>query len=103
MSFVSERNIPATHPALEGHFPGNPVVPGVILLEEVLTALKEWIPDSHVYGFQSVKFLQPVKPDSCFTVDLEQTNPGIIKFKCHAEQLLLNTGTIILHPVQHPS
>ena len=35
MSYVSECSIPATHPGLDGHFPDNPVVPGVILLEQV--------------------------------------------------------------------
>jgi 3-hydroxymyristoyl/3-hydroxydecanoyl-(acyl carrier protein) dehydratase len=28
--------IPAEHPALPGHFPGRPVVPGALLLDHVL-------------------------------------------------------------------
>ncbi|NLZ11245.1 hypothetical protein [Neopusillimonas aromaticivorans] len=31
--------VPADHRCLQGHFPGNPVVPGVLLLSEVLTGL----------------------------------------------------------------
>jgi len=32
------------HPSLPGHFPGNPVVPGVVILEEVLEAIRQTEP-----------------------------------------------------------
>lgn len=32
--------IPPTHPALPGHFPGNPVVPGVLLLDHLFAGLQ---------------------------------------------------------------
>lgn len=31
-----EVRIPADHPSLRGHFPGNPIVPGVVLLDGVI-------------------------------------------------------------------
>lgn len=45
------------HPCLPGHFPGQPVVPGVVVLEEGL-ALAEVVPQ-HIL---QVKFLYPVLP-----------------------------------------
>ena len=36
MQFV----IAADHPSLPGHFPGQPVVPGVVVLERVLEAIE---------------------------------------------------------------
>lgn len=98
MSHVSEHSIPSTHPSLSGHFPGNPVVPGVILLEQVLSALQQWHPQARVKGFQAVKFLQPVKPGCRFTIALEQTAGGSISFKCRSGRELLNSGTVILQP-----
>lgn len=40
--FEQSLRIDATHPALPGHFPGRPLVPGVVLLEQVALALRHW-------------------------------------------------------------
>ena len=53
--------IPAAHPALPGHFPGNPVVPGVVLLDHVAAALARWR-GTRVTGLPQVKFLRPLGP-----------------------------------------
>ena len=41
MSFERTLTISKDHPALSGHFPGHPVVPGVLVLDEVIETLKE--------------------------------------------------------------
>lgn len=96
MRYAVERCIHAAHPSLPGHFPGNPVVPGVVLLEEILTAVRAWQPDASIQGFQTVKFLQPITPDFHFTISLEMPAAGKICFSCSADDVLLNTGTVIL-------
>jgi 3-hydroxymyristoyl/3-hydroxydecanoyl-(acyl carrier protein) dehydratase len=60
--------VPAEHPALAGHFPGRPVLPGVALLAEVLeTALAH----AHLAAalgptprLATAKFLVPIGPGS---------------------------------------
>ena len=53
--------IPASHPALPGHFPGHPVVPGVVLLDRVAAALARWR-GARVAALPQVKFSRPLLP-----------------------------------------
>lgn len=53
------------HPAFAGHFPGRPIVPGVLLIDWALAALQDAHPDLVLPGeLGTVKFLQPVPPDA---------------------------------------
>ena len=70
------RVCPADHPALAGHFPGNPIVPGVVLLEEVFLAAAAVLGDIELAGFPSVKFLSPLRPGEPFTVCLTMSDPA---------------------------
>jgi len=54
-------NISSDHPSLDGHFPGNPVVPGVVIIDYVRQCIEQW---KHCFvdasSLKSVKFLSPV-------------------------------------------
>ncbi|HET6545615.1 MAG TPA: hydroxymyristoyl-ACP dehydratase [Rhodanobacteraceae bacterium] len=54
--------IPAGHPSLPGHFPGAPVVPGVVLLDAV-AGLLERSGQARLAHIAMVKFLTPLGPD----------------------------------------
>lgn len=61
--------IPPEHPALAGHFPGNPVVPGVVVLERVAAACKAWRRTS--VATLDAKFVQPLRPGEAATIMLQ--------------------------------
>jgi 3-hydroxyacyl-[acyl-carrier-protein] dehydratase len=53
--------VPADHPALPGHFPGRPIVPGVLLLDRVIAALQQHT-GQRVAGLRRVKFTAALLP-----------------------------------------
>lgn len=65
--------IPADHPSLPGHFPGHPVVPGVVVLEQVLDAIAAHdAPLAAPLRWPQVKFVAPLLPGQSAEVALER-------------------------------
>ena len=74
-------NIGPDHPALAGHFPGMPVVPGVVLLDEALHAIGAALgADLSACRIASVKFLSPVLPQQRIEVLHDSGDGGAIRF-----------------------
>lgn len=74
--------IAADHPSLAGHFPGNPIVPGVVILDEVKQAFEAWRPESRLIGMPVVKFLAPLRPGQSFTIRFAESGVRGIRFEC---------------------
>ena len=74
--------IPADHPSLAGHFPGDPIVPGVVILDEVVRAFQDWRPDQRLIGMPMVKFLAPLRPEQPFTVRFVESGSDRVRFEC---------------------
>jgi len=82
-------HIAADHPSLAGHFPGNPVVPGVVLLEQVLLSVQAaWGLEVEPLSLPQVKFLQPLLPEQAATIELERTADRVRFRILRGEQLL---------------
>lgn len=65
------------HPCLPGHFPGQPVVPGVLLLERLIEAAQAAISAPiRVTGLSQVKFLAPLLPGEEAIAVLELQAPS---------------------------
>jgi 3-hydroxyacyl-[acyl-carrier-protein] dehydratase len=96
MKFDVLRLIHADHPSLPGHCPGAPLVPGVVILDEVVAALDEWRRDSQLSGIRSVKFLAPLQPEQPFTISLSSTSKdaGEVSFCCRADERVIVEGRL---------
>jgi len=90
--------IAAEHPALAGHFPGAPILPGVLLLDEMLRAVEQ---ERSCAGMRwrigAAKFVKPVRPGETLTLEHEPLANGSIRFH------IASAGQPVAHGVLVPA
>jgi 3-hydroxymyristoyl/3-hydroxydecanoyl-(acyl carrier protein) dehydratase len=74
--------IPQDHPSLPGHFPGRPIVPGVVVLGCAMAVLLRDRPAAHLVGFDEVKFVAPVSPGAEICVSSNESTADRLTFTC---------------------
>jgi 3-hydroxyacyl-[acyl-carrier-protein] dehydratase len=84
------------HPALDGHFPGHPVVPGVVLLDQVMAVFSRTWGVAPPVQFGRVKFMGPVAPGLVMDLQAElatvQEAHGEISRKAKITFMLAHQG-----------
>jgi 3-hydroxyacyl-[acyl-carrier-protein] dehydratase len=78
----AEWEVALDHPAVAGHFPGNPIVPGAVLLQEIVAAIAGEYPGMMCRTIDAAKFLHPVRPGAMLAIDWEDGQNGDIRFTC---------------------
>ena len=95
MRYTWSGKIASGHPALEGHFPGNPVVPGVVLLSQVMQAAQQKFgPDLKIVAAPATKFSAVLRPDEKFDVSLEKTGDSLIRFVITRGETRIASGSL---------
>jgi 3-hydroxymyristoyl/3-hydroxydecanoyl-(acyl carrier protein) dehydratase len=80
------------HPALPGHFPGRPVVPGVVLLDHVIAAARVGFGLGPALGLPRAKFTAPVLPGQEVRIALTLAGPGRVAFACAVDGRTVASG-----------
>jgi 3-hydroxymyristoyl/3-hydroxydecanoyl-(acyl carrier protein) dehydratase len=91
------------HPTAAGHFPGNPIIPGAVLLDAVLSTIAATggTPATHC-EIKSVKFLLPVRPGDRIVIRWHETPSGETRFECIVPaSATRDPGRIILKGSMH--
>ena len=91
--------IPADHPAFAGHFPGMPILPGAVLLDEVLGIIElERALDLTKWQLVSAKFQGAVRPGEEPVVLHSSPAGGILQFTVHVGGRTVLTAALSLLP-----
>lgn len=92
--------VPADHPSLPGHFPGQPVVPGVVILDEVAAfAVSLGGADVRVARIPQVKFVAPLLPGQDAMLELDADDAGVrLRFRVLRGADLIASGELVLEP-----
>ncbi|MEO8810119.1 MAG: hydroxymyristoyl-ACP dehydratase [Rhodanobacter sp.] len=85
----------AGHPALPGHFPGQPLVPGVLMLEQVALALRDWR-GQRLSRVVEAKFVAPLLPGEVATLELNHADPDTsrVGFRIERAGTMLARGMV---------
>ena len=91
--------VPKDHPAFAGHFPGTPILPGVVLLDIALQAIADISGIAlDTCEISSVKFLSPAKPGDELTIQHSRSASGTLRFDIVAGERKIASGSLVPRP-----
>jgi 3-hydroxyacyl-[acyl-carrier-protein] dehydratase len=92
------------HPSLAGHFTGRPVVPGVVMLGEIMNAIRE-MREEHIefVGMPSAKFLSPLNPGEPLTIRIDKQGNDAMEFTCTTGPRLIASGCLQFRIIAYDS
>ncbi|HJW01915.1 MAG TPA: hypothetical protein VJ548_01430 [Azospira sp.] len=90
--------VPVDHPAFPGHFPGRPITPGVVLLDQALIFLGQVLgtPIS-ACRLGAAKFLSPVAPGETLTFTFQPRGANGVQVDIHAGERLAASASVQVH------
>ena len=94
MDPVTTLTIAAEHPALAGHFPDAPILPGVVLLDEMVRLVESQ--GGGRWRIGRAKFVRPVHAGETLPLGQERLPHGSIRFS------VLREGEPVAHGVLVP-
>lgn len=84
------------HPTGTGHFPGNPIIPGALLLAEVLHSIEQAEgPRFASCNVKAAKFLHPARPGDMVEIEYARSALGTIEFQCAVGGTKVLSGGIV--------
>jgi len=96
MNNATHWTVPLDHPAFAGHFPGTPILPGVVLLDMALQTIAAASGIAlDLCEISSVKFLSPARPGDELLIRHNISASGTIRFDIVAGMRKIASGSIV--------
>jgi 3-hydroxyacyl-[acyl-carrier-protein] dehydratase len=105
---VAIKNVTLNEPQFQGHFPGRPLMPGVLIVEAmaqvgglIVTQMPDLPKGLFVFaGIDGVRFRRPVVPGdqlviSCELLSLKRQRFGKVKAEVHVDGALVCAGELM--------
>ncbi len=93
MTIEKQLLIAPSHPSLAGHFPGNPIVPGVVILGEILESIGQSLGERlMVIQVPVVKFHSPLRPNETVDLTFDLLPKQHVTFSCHVGSRRIASG-----------
>ena len=94
-------DVPADSPWFSGHFPGEPILPGIALVYIVKQAIIEEAlkkgTQLHLHSLRRIRFTQPVRPGDKLSISINSEDTGddiLFSFKVIREENVVSSGRI---------
>ena len=95
LAYAHSIGIAADHPAFAGHFPGLPILPGAVLLDETLRIIAMDLNiDLTQWRLTAAKFLESVRPGDQLTVEHTGLADGGVRFAVRMADRSVLAGTL---------
>ncbi len=87
---------------LQGHFPGNPIVPAVVILDAVAEVAERTL-DGSVDAIERCRFRAPLRPGDKCRVELAEPDEGTVRFRCVDDHIEIARGRLRVRMVAEAS
>jgi 3-hydroxymyristoyl/3-hydroxydecanoyl-(acyl carrier protein) dehydratase len=84
------------HPTRDGHFAGNPIIPGALLLAEVSRSIEN-ATGQRFEQVANTKFQHPVRPGDTVEIEYSGSRQGGVNFQCNVSGMRVMSGTLSVH------
>ena len=100
-TIADQVSIPADSPWFKGHFPGDPMLPGIAQLHLVMDAIRASLGQGvRLVGLKRVRFKRVIRPEETIEIaaDPVPDKPGMIRFQLTIEGENACSGLMLTGP-----
>ena len=93
--------VKAESPWFSGHFPGNPVLPGLAILSIIMDLIIDSFGKGQLLSMKKIKFKKMIKPNDMIEISIasekDEDSNRLFMFKVRNEDDLVSSGTVLLN------